>query len=92
MKKFLSLYYVLAILLVGCAEIGTKPVWSKSGVDTEQVNRDLAECQRAERLRASLRIGGERRGVRQKTGGMRQTVQQSEIVPCMREKGYKLAK
>ena len=82
MKRFFALYYVLAILLVGCAEMGTKPSWSKSGADTEQAKRDLAGCRSA--------TPGKGAGIYAR--GLRQTPQQGQIDSCMRVKGYKLAK
>ena len=80
MKKFLILYFVSAILLVGCASARTG--YSKSGASNDQIRRDLAECDKA----------SPGRGAGKFARGMRQAPQQGDIDTCMRGKGYQLTK
>lgn len=81
MKKFLALYFVSALLLVGCgAKVHTG--WSKSGATNEQVKKDFTECGKA----------APGRGAGKFARGMRQAPQQGDIDACMRGKGYQLTK
>ena len=80
MKKFLVLYFVVTMFLVGCA--ATRTGWSKPGATNEQIKRDFAACGKASPGRGAGRFAR----------GMKQTPQQGDIDTCMRGKGYLLTK
>jgi hypothetical protein len=76
MKRFLVLYFVVIMFLVGCA--ATRTGWSKSGASNKQSKRDFAECEKASPGKGAGRFAR----------GMKQTPQQGDIDKCMRGKGY----
>ena len=81
MKKFLVLYFVSAIFLVGCGATA-RTGYSKSGASDAQVRQDFADCEKA----------APGRGAGKFARGMRQAPQQGDIDSCMRGKGYQLTK
>jgi hypothetical protein len=80
MKRYLALYFVLTIILIGCASNTNIRSWSKVGATDEKIKRDSAACQDAV----------PRRGARRYERGVKQISQQGYINFCMRGKGYQL--